>query len=134
MIFTTFKVDVFPDKYSNNVLMEFVCNFKYLGVLIDEKLTFSYHTKFLVNRMSQVLGILYASSPYLNQSSLLTLYYSLAYSVFTQAIIIYGATHLNLLNPIKILINKMLRIILKVKRIHFIPIVPTSDMIIQLIN
>ena len=83
----------YPDVYMNGVQLEWVNNFKYLGVIIDDKLSFSSHAKLLTTIISSVLGMLYASRQFFNIKASITIYYSLVYSLFTQSIIIYGSTY-----------------------------------------
>lgn len=133
MLFSNVKVDNLPQIYFDTVLLDWVDDFKYLGVFLDSRLTFSSHIKYLCNRLSKIQGIMYASSPFLNQASLLTIYHSLAYSIITQSIIIFGKTTANHILPLQILMNKILRLILKVRyNEHHIPLVRTNEMYISL--
>ena len=66
-----------PDIFFNNVKLEYVNNFKYLGMLLDNKLTFYQHTKYVNSKVNQTLGIIRLAAPYLNLSALKTIYYSL---------------------------------------------------------
>lgn len=115
MLFNKSSNIVLPDVYFNGVVLEWVDNFKYLGVFVDSRLSFSTHTMFLTRKISSVLGIMYASRSFLNTAALKTLYYSLVYSIIAPSIIIYGNTFNTHTNPIKILINKIVRLILNVK-------------------
>ena len=67
-------------------------------------------------KMSQAKGVIYSTKTYFNRKSLILIYYSLAYSIFTQSIIFYGKTFNIHLNQIKILMNNILRTILNIKR------------------
>ena len=109
MIFSPCKVFNPIDVYFNNIKLECVERFKYLGLIIDNKLKFNFHAQYICNKINQVVGLSYASSPYLNTSALITIYYSLIYSVMTQSIIIYGNSYQTHIHPIETAINKMLR-------------------------
>lgn len=133
MLFSPCKNVSSPDVYFNNVLLEYVNHFKYLGIFLDNKLSFHHHTNYISGKLSKVVGVMYASSPYLNSAALITIYYSLIYSVFIQSIVIYGKTHKICVQPIKVLINKVLRIILKVrKNNNNIPLMSTNLMFYRL--
>ena len=62
------------------------------------------------------------------RSVLVNLYYTLVQSVVCQNIIIWGASPLTVIQPLKVKINNILRIILKVKRVNYIPNMSTSIM------
>ena len=101
MIFNSHKQLVLPEIHFNNEILEHVHHFKYLGIFIDDKLTFKEHLSFLCIKLSQVKGILYAAAPYFNRKSLVLMYNSLAYSVFIQSIIVYGKSSNSLLQPLR---------------------------------
>ena len=81
-----------PTLHFSGEILEIVQSFKYLGVIIDQKLNFKFHTKSVCNKLSQAKGIIYAASKYFDRNCLLLLYNSLAYSIIIQSIIIYGKT------------------------------------------
>ena len=60
------------------------------------------------------------------KSILINIYYSLVQSIVCQDIIIWGAASVTTIQPLKVKINNILRIILKVRRINNIPNMPTS--------
>ena len=53
---------------------------KFLGVFLDENLTWKDHIKYIENKIARNIGILYRSKPYLNNKCLLSLYYSYIHS------------------------------------------------------
>lgn len=133
MFFNSSKIVPLPNIYFNNEVLEIVDRMKYLGIFIDNKLNFKYHIQETCKKLSQTHGIIYAATPYFNRKSLILIYYSLAYSVFIQSIIIYGKSFNVNLQPLRILINKILRTILNVKRDeNFIPLMSVNKMYIKL--
>ena len=50
---------------------------KYVGVFIDETLTFDYHCKFLWTKLNRALGMLYKCRHYLDSAQLRTLYFAI---------------------------------------------------------
>ena len=49
---------------------------KFLGVLLDQHLTWKEHIKLTENKIAKNIGILYKAGPYLDERALLSLYYS----------------------------------------------------------
>ena len=98
---------------SNHVIerQEFI---KYLGVLLDENLTWKEHIKHTENKIAKNLGRLYKARPFLERSALLALYYSYIQTYINYANIAWGSTcrtNLKKINgqqkhPIRIIFNK----------------------------
>lgn len=132
MLFTHKKDLFLPPVYFNDVELEWVNDFKYLGVHVDNKLSFNSHVKFLCKKLSSVQGLLLTSSNFLNIHTMTTLYYSLVYSIVSQSIIIYGNTFSCHLQPLKIILNKIVRIIFRIKYDdNHIPLTRTNTMYYQ---
>jgi hypothetical protein len=113
----------------NGKALEWVRSIKYLGVIIDDSLKFSLHITSVCSGLSKVLGIMYSVSKFVPRRTLVTLYYSLAYSKLIQSIIIWGGASNNVIRPLKVIINKIMRVILGVKyNANNIPSVGTIDM------
>ena len=49
---------------------------KFLDVLLDENLSWRTHIKYIENKISKNIGLLFKARPFLNKKSLLSLYYS----------------------------------------------------------
>ena len=54
-------------------------NLKYLGVIIDDTISWVHHITYIKNKISKGIGIMSKASKYLKRKSLLTLYYSYIY-------------------------------------------------------
>ena len=67
----------------------------FLGVIIDECLTWKPHVQNLTRKISKSLGIIYKSSFCLNKNSLCTLYYSLVYPYLYYCACVWGLTYPN---------------------------------------
>lgn len=133
MIFTPCYVGYLPPVNFNNAILDWVDSFKYLGVIINKNLNFKDHVNFLCSKLSKVQGIIYAASPYFNRKCLVSIFYSLGYSILIQSIIIYGRTFTTILNPLRILLNNICRVILNVKRDYRnIPLLSTNEMYYKL--
>ena len=58
MIFNARSMNTFPQTFFNNVEIEYVSNFKYLGLLIDNRLSFKPHIDVICKKLSQVKGVI----------------------------------------------------------------------------
>ena len=69
----------------NNYKIQREESIKFLGVLLDQHLTWKEHIKFTENKLVKNIGILYKSKPYLDKRALLCLYYSHIHSYLNYA-------------------------------------------------
>ena len=88
-----------------------VDHIKYLGVILDNKLNWSYHIAYLVTKLSQVAGILYKTRDILPLKSRIMVYNSLAGSYLNYGITSWGAATLTALKKLKTLQNRLVRYI-----------------------
>ena len=95
----------------DNIDIENVKHSKFLGVIIDERLTFNNHIQYMKGKISRAMGILYKCRKYLNQSTLLTLYNAFIYPYFTYCIPVWGNTCESYLKPLFNLQKRAVRII-----------------------
>ena len=98
--------------------IEKVDSYTYLGITIDSKLSWKPQINKLRTKLSQALGILYRTRPYLNKSSLILLLNSLFMSHLRYGLICWGRDALleddkmpKKLQPLQILLNKAMRCI-----------------------
>ena len=84
----------------DNVKIEMKTHTKFLGVLVDQHLTFEEHCKFIKGKISRGIGILYKGKKYLSQKSLLNMYYAFIYPYFTYCITVWGNTFSYILDPL----------------------------------
>ena len=90
MIFTPKVVDELPDIFLSNTKLEWIKTIKYLGVIIDNKLSFIPECNSINRKLSNIQGAIYSMSSYMPRLTLLTVYNSLAYSLLTYSIIFWG--------------------------------------------
>ena len=64
--------------------------FKYLGVIIDCKLSWIPHITYVKNKVSKGIGIIYKARRYLNRRSLLNLYHSFVYPYLIYSVEVWG--------------------------------------------
>ena len=62
MVFTPKHIKDLPDIYFNNEILEWVTNIKYLGMIIDNDLSFISHSRQVFRKLSKLHGIIYVSS------------------------------------------------------------------------
>ena len=60
----------------NNLKIQRKESIKFMGVLLDENLSWKEHIKYNENKIAKNLGLLYKAKHYLNKRSLIVLYYS----------------------------------------------------------
>ena len=84
---------------------------KYSGVLVDQHLTFEEHCKFIKGKIARGIGILYKGKKYLNQKSLLNIYYAFIYPYFTYCITVWGNTSSYILDPLVKLQKRAIRLV-----------------------
>ena len=65
---------------------------KFLSVLLDENLSWKTHIKYIENKISKNIGILFKARPFLNKKSLLSLYYSYIHSYINYGSVSWGST------------------------------------------
>ena len=82
----------------------------FLGVVLDENLSWKPHITNVARKISKSIGIIYKASFCLPTSSLCTLYYSLVYPYLIYCISVWGSTYSSNLNRIFLLQKKVIRI------------------------
>ena len=88
-----------------------VDQFKYLGVILDNKLSWNQHINYLVTKLSQVGGILYKVRSMLPLKSRIMIYNSLAGSYLNYGITAWGSATPTALHKLKTMQNRLLRYI-----------------------
>ena len=83
---------VLPKWNINNSEIAQTESIKFLGVLLDENLSWKTHIKYIENKISKNIGILFKARPFLNKKSLLSLYYSYIHSYINYGSVSWGST------------------------------------------
>ena len=91
--------------------LEKVTQIKFLGIIVDNKLSWKNHIDSICKTISRNIGIINKLKLHLPSSSLLTLYHSLILPYLNYGILAWGNTHQVLLNRLLLLQKKSLRII-----------------------
>ena len=84
---------------------------KFLGVLVDEHLSWKYHINELYKKLSRTIGIFFKIRHYIPNETLICLYNSLFSSFLSYGIIVWGLTYTSYLNPLFLLQKKIIRCI-----------------------
>ena len=87
-----------------------VSSTKFLGVLVDEHLSWKEHIHSVTNKVSRSLGIIKRIRDFVHQSCLLTLYYSLIYPYLIYCNIVWASTYPSNLHKLLITQKKFVRI------------------------
>ena len=77
----------------NDKEMERVGSIKFLGVLLDEHLSWKEHIRYTENKIAKNIGLLYRAKPFLGKHSLLTQYYSCIHTYLNYANLIWVSTN-----------------------------------------
>ena len=83
-----------PTLKINNHDTERVHTMKFLGVLLDDNLSWKEHIKYLENKIAKNIGLMYRAKPFLDKESLLALYYSYINSHRNYANLAWSSTYL----------------------------------------
>ena len=84
---------------------------KYLGLIMDDKLSWKHHVNELRKKLNRTVGIIYGLKKYCNESILKSMYYALFHSYLMYGLSIWGLASRNLTKPIQLLQKKVIRII-----------------------
>jgi len=110
MLITKQRIPLDFDMYIsiNNHIISNVDNLKYLGVVLDNKLTWNTHIAHVKKQISQACGALTKLRHYLPINSLRTVYYSLVFSHLQYGISSWGSASTYLLKTIKTIQKKII--------------------------
>ena len=86
---------------------------KYLGIFIDDKLTWNVHINYINNKMSKSLGILHKIKHLLTSDTLLTLYYTLFYPYLQYCNAVWGMANKTTTKSLILLQKRVIRLISK---------------------
>ena len=73
---------------------------KFLGVMVDEHLSWNDHISILENKLSKSLGLLYKAKKYLNTKAMTSLYYSFFHSYLTYGNVAWCSTSVSKLKKL----------------------------------
>ena len=95
----------------NNEKIDLVKETKFLGVMVDDKLTWSTHIQQAAGKISRGIGIIKKLRPFLHKKSLIDIYYAFVYPFMTYCIHVWGTAHDVHLSKLSVLQKRAIRII-----------------------
>ena len=105
--------DVFS-LYLNNVELKRVQQFRYLGIIIDENLSFHEHVKIVSVKFSRKVGIMCRLRHVFPVNILKSIYFSLVHPFFLYSVSVWASTFPSVYKPLQILQNKAIRILFQI--------------------
>ena len=97
----------------NDCVIDRVKEVVFLGVILDEHISWKPHISHVARKISKSIGIIYKASFFLSKSSLCKLYYSLVYPYLQYCITVWGSTYPSNLKRIILLQKRIMRILNK---------------------
>ena len=93
----------------NNSEIEFVNEFKYLGLTIDRLLTFKTHISNIVKKVNQGNGKIFYLKRFLPLVTLKKIFYSIIYPHLNLHILVWGGANKTHIQPLNVAVNKVIR-------------------------
>jgi hypothetical protein len=100
----------------NGLALSQVVSTKFLGVYVDQHLTWTDHIKFISGKIAKNVGILSRASHLLPKRIRSQLYYSLVYPYFTYCNLVWASNYASRLNKLVLLQKRAVRIIARAPR------------------
>ena len=118
MIFSNSKINNRQcDLTINNVILEHVNSFKFLGLTITNNLNWTKHKNYVQRKVKQVMGILYKCRQVMNMDECINMYNSFVLPYFLYCLPVWGSSiQTNNNDPIINVQNKVLRVLTYTKR------------------
>ena len=111
MLFSNSLETLPGDIIFGNSPLEQVSSIQFLGVCVDNKLSWKNHINNISKTISRNIGVMYKLKQYLPSSALLTLYSSLISPYLNYGILAWGNTHQTFLDKLLLLQKKALRVV-----------------------
>lgn len=109
MIFSFRNINAVPPVKISNMPLEYVKEIKYLGLVIDDRLSFKQHIICLKSKLACYQGLIYSLKPYLSLEALKSIYYTCIFSHLLMHISVWGGTAPTHLNLLQVAQNKIIR-------------------------
>ena len=118
MLFSSQNVIDKPAILMNNVTLEYVSSIKYLGLTIDDRLSFKSHIASLKSKLAFYQGLIYSLKQYLPFNALKSMYFAFVYPQLLLHLILWGGAAPTHIEAIQIAQNKIIRTINKFDYVH----------------
>ena len=96
----------FPCRFMGNQPIKKTCYVKFLGILLDENLTWKYHLTELSKKLARTCGMFFKVRHYFPIDVLIHLYNSLFSPFLQYGILVWGVTYETYTNPVFLLQKK----------------------------
>lgn len=117
------KCVTLPNLKINNIQIEHVTKMKYLGLVIDNLLSWSEHINYISGKILPMMSALYKNRSYLSHKSKLNVYNAFVLSRFRYLIPVWGTCGIINYNSMQVLQNKILKVIF-----NYDPLTHTVDL------
>ena len=128
MMFSSRPSQILPEFIFEGDKIDWVEDFKYLGLTITNKLSFSRHISRVTLNLSRITGMFINLRNMVPKQLMVKLYYALAYPHLINHIILWGSAPACHLHPLSVRLNNLLRIILGIHWINGRPSLNTIEM------
>ena len=128
MMFTSRPTTNLPVMLFDGKEIEWVSEFKYLGLTITRNLSFAKHISNISLNVSRITGSIMNLRNILPMQILVKLYYALAFPHISNHIVVWGSAPVCHLKNLTVRINNMLRIILGIYKINGRPTMSNSEL------
>ena len=112
----------------SGVDIEWVNEFKYLGLVLNNRMSYSSHIDRICTKVSQYIGVFYNLSRILPKHILVLLYHTFILPHLMLHIVLWGTAPETYINKARVKQNKLLRAILKVEVVNGVPQRSTMSM------
>ena len=96
----------------DNFIINRISHTKYLGLIIDEKLSWKEHVNQLCIKLNSLFPIFYNIRNFISINHAQTIYYAMVASRIKYGLIIYGSADKGVMQPIQTLQNKLVKVLL----------------------
>jgi hypothetical protein len=93
-----------------------VMHTKFLGVILDDKLSWNQHVSYIKGKISKSLGIMYRTKRFLNKESIKSLYFAFLYPYLVYCLTVWGGANMTTVLPIIKIQKKAVRCIAGVSK------------------
>ena len=89
-----------PEMKLGNNIIKSKSSVKFLGVMLDENISWKDHIKTISQKLAKNIGLLYHAEHFLDETSLKIIYFSYVHSFLYYANIAWSSTRITKLKPI----------------------------------
>ena len=115
MLFTNKREERILNIKAHNTVLEQKSECKFLGIIIDDEISWKAHINYISNKVSKTIALLRYLRYTFPKQVLKTLYMTLIYPYFNYCNIIWGAADPTAIEPLNLLQKKVIRIISRAK-------------------